>query len=46
VIPFWLAVVVCVVGGLGPYAGSAGFVIARRRGKTMAQVPPAGGRIA
>jgi hypothetical protein len=31
-IPFWLAVVVAVVGGLGPYAGSAGFVVAGRRG--------------
>lgn len=35
VIPFWLAVVVTVVGGVGPYAGTAGFVIesARRREK-------------
>ncbi len=31
-IPFWLAVLVAVIGGLGPYVGSAGFVIARRRG--------------
>ena len=31
-IPFWLAVVVAVIGGLGPYAGSVGFVIAGRRG--------------
>jgi hypothetical protein len=29
--PFWLAVVVAVVGGVGPYAGSAGFVIETRR---------------
>jgi hypothetical protein len=30
-IPFWLAVVVAVVGGVGPFAGSAGFVIESRR---------------
>ncbi len=31
-IPFWLAVVVAVIGGLGPFAGSAGFVVAGRQG--------------
>ncbi len=31
VIPFWLAVTVAVLGGLGPFAGSIGFVIADRR---------------
>ncbi|MGI8921195.1 MAG: hypothetical protein ACR2HD_05915 [Solirubrobacteraceae bacterium] len=31
-IPFWLAVLVAVIGGLGPYVGSAGFVLARRHG--------------
>ena len=31
VIPFWLAVVVTVIGGVGPYAGSIGFVIETRR---------------
>ena len=30
-IPFWLAVTVAVLGGLGPFAGSIGFVIAERR---------------
>jgi hypothetical protein len=30
VIPFWLAVVVTVVGGVGPYAGTAGFVVESR----------------
>jgi hypothetical protein len=30
-IPFWLAVVVAVVGGVGPYAGTAGFVVESRR---------------
>jgi hypothetical protein len=37
-IPFWLAVVVAVVGGLGPFAGTIGFLWedrrrARRRGR-------------
>jgi hypothetical protein len=32
VIPFWLAVVVAVLGGLGPFAGSIGFIVAERRG--------------
>jgi hypothetical protein len=31
VIPFWLAVTVAVLGGLGPFFGSAGFVIESRR---------------
>jgi hypothetical protein len=31
IIPFWLAVTVAVLGGLGPFAGSAGFLIADRR---------------
>ncbi|HEX4010355.1 MAG TPA: hypothetical protein VHX62_10120 [Solirubrobacteraceae bacterium] len=31
VIPYWLAVTVAVIGGLGPFAGSIGFVIADRR---------------
>jgi hypothetical protein len=30
IIPFWLAVTVAVIGGLGPFAGSAGFVLADR----------------
>lgn len=30
-IPFWLAVTVAVLGGLGPFAGSAGFVMETRR---------------
>ena len=34
IIPFWLAVTVAVIGGLGPFAGSIGFVVAdRRRGR-------------
>jgi hypothetical protein len=31
IIPFWLAVMVVVLGGLGPFAGSVGFVVAGRR---------------
>lgn len=31
IIPFWLAVTVAVLGGLGPFAGSIGFVVASRR---------------
>jgi hypothetical protein len=31
VMPFWLAVTVAVIGGLGPFAGSIGFVLADRR---------------
>jgi hypothetical protein len=31
VIPYWLAVTVAVLGGLGPFAGSLGFVIAERQ---------------
>jgi hypothetical protein len=36
-VPFWLAVVVAVVGGIGPFAGTAGFVVeARRRASALA----------
>ena len=31
VIPFWLAVTVAVIGGLGPFAGSIGFALCKRR---------------
>jgi hypothetical protein len=31
IIPFWLAVTVAVIGGLGPFAGTIGFVVADRR---------------
>ncbi|MGI8904761.1 MAG: hypothetical protein ACR2IP_14155 [Solirubrobacteraceae bacterium] len=30
VLPFWLAVTVAVLGGLGPFAGTIGFVLAER----------------
>ena len=35
VIPYWLAVTVAVLGGLGPFAGSVGFVIADRRRRAV-----------
>jgi hypothetical protein len=31
VIPLWLAVMVVVVGGIGPFAGSISFVVCERR---------------
>jgi hypothetical protein len=31
VIPYWLAVMVAVLGGLGPFAGTIGFIVADRR---------------
>ena len=31
VIPLWLGVTVAVIGGVGPFAGSAGFVVHERR---------------
>jgi hypothetical protein len=37
IIPFWLAVTVAVIGGLGPFAGSIGFVIADRRRAALTQ---------
>ena len=37
IIPFWLAVTVAVLGGLGPFAGSIGFVVADRRRLTTTQ---------
>ena len=36
IIPFWLAVTVAVLGGLGPFAGTVGFVIADRRRRKKA----------
>jgi hypothetical protein len=36
VVPYWLAVTVAVLGGLGPFAGSVGFVVAQRRRRTDA----------
>jgi hypothetical protein len=40
VIPYWLAVTIAVLGGLGPFAGSIGFVVeARRRRRSSALQP-------
>src|SRR5689334_22528898 len=39
IIPFWLAVTVAVLGGLGPFAGTIGFIYADRR--RHRQEPPA-----
>jgi hypothetical protein len=39
IIPFWLAVTVAVLGGLGPFAGSIGFVVADRRRNTDLLTP-------
>jgi hypothetical protein len=40
-IPFWLAVTVAVIGGLGPFAGTIGFVVEERR--RMRTIPVSGG---
>jgi hypothetical protein len=41
IVPFWLAVTVAVIGGLGPFAGSIGFVVAdRRRRQAAVQASP------
>ena len=31
IVPFWLAVTVALLGGLGPFAGTIGFVVESRR---------------
>jgi hypothetical protein len=31
IIPFWLALVVAVIGGIGPFAGTVGFVVENHR---------------
>ena len=38
VIPLWLGVTVVVIGGLGPFAGSAGFVVEERRRRRQESV--------
>ena len=35
IIPFWLAVTVAVLGGLGPFCGSAGFIVADHRRRPL-----------
>ena len=39
VIPLWLGVMVAVVGGVGPFAGSIGFLYAERRAGSPAALP-------
>jgi hypothetical protein len=40
VVPYWLAVTIAVLGGLGPFAGSAGFVIETRRRRRRTPYQP------
>ncbi len=42
VVPLWLAVTVVVIGGLGPFAGSAGFVYHERRVRRQEASPERG----
>jgi hypothetical protein len=35
VIPLWLGVMVAVIGGVGPFAGSVGFVVEERRARPV-----------
>jgi uncharacterized membrane protein len=39
VIPLWLGVMVAIVGGVGPFAGSIGFLYAERRSDRPAALP-------
>jgi hypothetical protein len=40
VVPYWLAVTVAVLGGLGPFAGTIGFVYESRRRARKAALQP------
>ena len=42
VIPLWLGVTVVVIGGLGPFAGSAGFVYHEHRKRRQEALPERG----
>jgi hypothetical protein len=42
ILPMWLGIMVAVVGGLGPFAGSAGFVVCERRRRRQETVPERG----
>ncbi len=35
VLPLWLGVTVAVIGGVGPFAGSVGFLVEERRRRTV-----------
>lgn len=39
VLPLWLAVSVAVLGGIGPFVGTAGFVVEHRRRRRAAATP-------
>jgi hypothetical protein len=39
VIPLWLGVMVAVVGGVGPFAGTIGFLYAERHAVSPATLP-------
>src|SRR3954452_18295576 len=39
VLPLWLGVMVAVVGGVGPFAGTAGFLYAERRANGPSKLP-------
>jgi hypothetical protein len=39
VIPAWLGVMVAIVGGVGPFAGSVGFYVEERRARQQPRVP-------
>jgi hypothetical protein len=39
VIPFWLGVMVAVVGGIGPFAGSIGFYVEERKIRGRSRPP-------
>ena len=39
VIPLWLGVMVTVVGGIGPFAGSAGFYLEERKIRDQGRAP-------
>lgn len=36
IVPFWLGATVAVVGAVGPFAGSAGFIVNDRRSQALA----------
>ena len=46
IIPFWVAVTVAVLGGLGPFAGSIAFVLAARAEQRKRDTIGAAGRTA
>ena len=39
IIPLWLGVMVAVVGGIGPFAGSIGFYVDGRRARATSDAP-------